>query len=243
MVDHARATLMLRRFAGTLAHEYDLRDVLEQLGKDIAATLGCAGAGVMLADTDEDLHFVSTSDEVLGTLEQLQIELDEGPCLLAYRTGEPVVASDLADDERFPTFGPRAVGVGMRAVYSFPMRLRETPIGALNLYDAAAGDMSDEALEVGQAIADVATIYVSHARDLAEHEELTAGLQRALDSRVIVEQAKGFLSAHWEIEPQAAFEVLRRHSRSNSIKVHAVAEDILSGKVLPDQLGHRSDRR
>lgn len=240
MVDHARATTILRRFAGTLVNEYDLVDVLEQLGQDVALALGCAGAGAMLGDREGALHFVSTSDDVLTTLEQLQIELDEGPCLLAFRTGETVVAADLAADERFPAFGPRAVEAGMCAVYSFPMHLQDTTIGALNLYARDAGDLTEEALTLGQSMADVATIYVVHARDLEDHRELTSGLQKALDTRVIIEQAKGFLARHWKIDPKQAFELMRHHSRSNSIRVRDVAADIVSGDLAPDDLERRA---
>lgn len=231
MIDHAGVAEVLRRFAGTLVGEYELDDVLSGLGKDVASTLGCAGAGAMLADADEQLRFVATSDEVLGELERLQIELDEGPCLLAYRSCQPVVSADLASDERFPRFGPRAIAAGMRAVYSFPMHLQETAIGALNLYAPEAGDLSHEALEIGRTYADVATIYVVHARDLADHEELTTGLQKALDTRIVIEQAKGYLAARADIDTKAAFELLRSYARPRGTRVRVVAQRLLAGDL------------
>ena len=238
MPDHPHVAAVLRRFAGTLVGEYDLDEVLSTLGGDIAHTLGCAGAGVMLGDRDGDLRFVSTSDHVLGRLEKLQIEWGEGPCLLAHQTGEVVVASDLTDDPRFPSFGPLAVEEGMRAVYSFPMHLQGTTIGALNLYADEPGGMTDDEVQLGQTFADVATIYVVHARDLADHEELTAGLQKALDTRIAIEQAKGFLVARNRIPAGDAFELLRRYARSHSVRVQAVAQDLVEGRLTPDDLVH-----
>ena len=238
MVEHAHITSVLRRFAGTLVGEYDLDEVLATLGEDVARTLDCAGAGVMLGDRQGDLRFVSTSDPVLDRLEKLQIEGDEGPCLLAYRTGEAVVASNLDDDPRFPDFGPRAVEEGMHAVYSFPMHLQGETIGALNLYADHSGGLSDDEVSLGRTFADVATIYVVHARDVEDHEELTAGLQKALDTRIVVEQAKGFLVARNRIEPRAAFDLLRRYARSHSTKVRQVALDIVEGRLAPDELIH-----
>ena len=238
MADDLQVSTVLRRFAGTLVGEYELDDVLSTLGGDIAQTLGCAGAGAMLGDHEGHLRFVSTSDPVLDRLEKLQIEWGEGPCLLAYRTGETVIAPDLSSDARFPSFGPQAVEEGMRAVYSFPMHLQGTTIGALNLYTDQTGELSEEHVALGRTFADVATIYVVHARDLADPQELTAGLQKALDTRIIVEQAKGFLVARNRIEPRAAFDLMRRYARSHSIKVHSVAEDLVHGRLHPEQLLH-----
>lgn len=236
MIDHTIMTGMLRRFAGTLVGEYELDDVLSQLGKDVATTLGCAGAGAMLGDAEGRLRFVSTSDEVLAKLETLQIEWDEGPCLLAFRTNQTVIAADLHTDERFPTFGPRAVEAGMSAVYSFPMRLDHTTIGALNLYAERPGELGDEALEIGRTFADVATIYVVHARDLEAHRELTTGLQKALDTRIIIEQAKGYLVARGAPDPTSAFELMRRYARPRGLRIQAIAEAIVSGRMAPEEL-------
>lgn len=236
MVDQARVSEVLRRFAGTLVHEYDLDEVMGQFGKDAADILGAAGAGAMVADAGGHLRFVATSDERLDRLEQLQIELGEGPCLLAYETGRPVVASDLEHDARFPRFGPQALAAGMRAVHSFPMSLDEATVGALNLYTEEVSDLDEAARQVGQSFADVATIYLLHARDRAEDERRTAGLQKALDSRVVVEQAKGYLASRLSIDVADAFELLRGYARPRSIKVAIVARGVISGDLEVDEL-------
>ena len=192
-VDHQNFWRVLDRFAGTLVARFELDDVLETLGRDIRDVLGVAGAGVMLGDDDGNLRFTSTSDGVLHELEGLQIELDEGPCLLAYRSGEIVVAADLGDDDRFRKFGPRAVEEGMVAVYSFPMHMEDDVFGALNLYRGEAGAFTDDQIDVGQTFANVATSYLANARDSEQQDLLTKQLQHALNSRVVIEQAKGYV--------------------------------------------------
>ncbi|HEX6256057.1 MAG TPA: GAF and ANTAR domain-containing protein [Euzebyales bacterium] len=235
-VDHRGFWKVLERFAGTLVDKYDLDDVLEQLGADITAVLDVAGAGVMLADAAGALRFCSTNNEVLHKLEALQVDLDEGPCLLAYRTSEIVLADDLRSDPRFPNFGPRALEAGMAAVYSFPMRLDQQVIGALNLYNDEPGPFSDDQIEVGGVFADVGTTYLLNARDIAQQDLLTRQLQEALNSRVLIEQAKGYVSALAGVEPTDAFELIRGYARRHQVRVRMIARSLLHGDLALDEL-------
>ena len=235
-VDHRGFWKVLERFAGTLVDRFELDDVLAQLGADMTYVLDVAGAGIMLADDAGSLRFVSTSDQVLDTLETLQIELDEGPCLLAYRRGEVVIAGDLENDERFPAFGPRAYKAGMASVYSFPMRLDQQVIGALNLYSAEPGDFTADQMEVGQVFADVATSYLMNARDIEQKDVLTKQLQHALSSRVLIEQAKGFVVARTGLEMPDAFELIRGYARRHQIKARVVARSLLNGSLPVEEL-------
>jgi GAF domain-containing protein len=236
-VDHRGFWRVLERFAGTLVDRYELDDVLGQLGVDIAEVLDVAGAGVMLADEGGSLRFCSTNNDVLHKLESLQIDLNEGPCLLAYRSGAIVLAEDLSDDPRFPAFGPRAVEAGMAAVYSFPMRLDQQVIGALNLYSETPVAFSPDQIEVGGVFADVGTMYLLNARDIAQRDLLTRQLQHALDSRVLIEQAKGYVAALTGRDPADAFELIRRYSRSHQVRVRVVARAILHGDLAIAELG------
>lgn len=238
-VDHRGFWKVLERFAGTLVDRYDLDDVLEQLGADIAAVLDVAGAGVMLADEGGSLRFSSTNKGVLHKLEALQIALDEGPCLLAYRSGEIVLADDLATDPRFPTFGPRAVEAGMGAVFSFPMRLDQQVIGALNLYTDQPGSFTGDQIEVGGVFADVGTMYLLNARDIAQKDLLTRQLQHALSSRVLIEQAKGYVAALAGIDPAEAFELIRGYARHHQARVRVIARAVMDGDVPLEQLTRR----
>jgi GAF domain-containing protein len=236
-VDHRAFWKVLERLAGTLVHRYELHDVLEALGAQIDEVLGVAGTGVMLEDEQGNLRFVSTSDRVLAELERLQIELDEGPCLFAFRSGAVVVAEDLRTDHRFPRFGPQAEAAGMAAVYSFPMAVDDTVFGALNLYSAQPGSLTGQQIEVGSTLADIATCYLMNARDMERSKRLANELQHALHSRVVIEQAKGYIAATLKVDPEDAFELIRAYSRRHQIKARVVARALVYGDLNPAELG------
>lgn len=235
-IDHASLHQLFARFARSLADGFDLREVIEELAREIRVTLDVAGAGVMVEDDEGHLRFLSTSDETLRTLEQLQVELGEGPCLMAFRKGEQVIASDLRTDPRFEEFGGLAVAAGMLAVYSFPMTQAGTTIGAMNLYRASPGPLSEEQALIGQTFADVASAFIVHAREDDHRALLNHQLQRALDSRVLIEQAKGYVMARCDVDASTAFTALRRHARNNSMRLDDVAEAVLAGDLQPATL-------
>lgn len=224
------------RFAQTLARGYRLDTVIVQLAGDICRTLGVAGAGVMIEDERGHLRFMSTSDETLQMLEKLQVQLGEGPCLLAYQTAQPVVAGDLENDPRFVRFGPLAVLAGMRAVYSFPMVHDDLAIGAINLYREEPGALTDDQMTVGAAFAHVATAFIVHARRDDQSALLNTQLQHALDSRVVIEQAKGFVMARRGVDADTAFTQLRTFARNHSQRLHDVAADLLKGSLDVESL-------
>lgn len=236
LIDHAALHGLFAQFARSLVDGYHLEEVITELGREIRMTLGVAGAGVMVEDDHGHLRFMSTSDETLRTLEQLQVELGEGPCLMAFRTGKQVIAGDLRGDTRFEQFGPLAVAAGMLAVYSFPMIQNGATIGAMNLYRSAPGPLTDEQAAIGQMFADVASAFIVHAREDDHRAMLNRQLQTALDSRILIEQAKGYVMARLGVDADSAFEVLRRHARNNSRKLHDVAQDILDGAESVDVL-------
>lgn len=236
MVDDAGAFDLLQRFSRTLVHHYDLDDVLEDLAGELRDVLDVAGAGVMLTDDHGDLRFVSSSDTVLQHLEDLQIELDEGPCLYAYRQAQMIQATDLRDDARFPQFGPRAVEVGMLAVFSYPLQYEQQVFGALNLYRKEPGWLDDQQAQLGAAFADISTLYLMHGSDDERREQLNRQLQGALDSRVVIEQAKGFVAACRNLTPSEAFELLRGHARRTGRKLRVVAAEVVERELPVDRL-------
>jgi GAF domain-containing protein len=235
-IDHIGLHELFARFARCLADGYDLAAVIEQLGEDIRATLGVAGAGIMVEDDESNLRFMSTSDDTLRTIEQLQIELGEGPCLMAYQKAEQVIAADLSDDPRFPRFGILAVAAGLRAVYSFPMIQEGQPIGAMNLYRSSPGPLTTEQASIGQMFADVAAAFIVHAREDDHRALLNRQLQIALDSRIVIEQAKGFVRARRNVDATCAFEALRRYARNNSTRLVDIASQVLDGELSVDEL-------
>lgn len=233
MVDHQRLADVLVAFARNLVGDYDIDVMLDSLCHEVSAIIPVTAAGVMVADDAGDLRFVAASDDLVREIESLQLEFGEGPCLHAYVTGEQVVEEDLEVGSRFPKFAPRAVKAGLRGVYSFPMRLHDGDerVGALNLYTAGPGQFSDEARATGQVLADVATSYILNARAFERSVRLTGQLQHALETRVVVEQAKGKLSEQLCIGTPDAFERMRQHARRNRRKLHDVARDVLDGRL------------
>lgn len=236
-VDHVRMAQVLSAFASNLVRSYDAQAILDELCRTVAEILPVDGAGVMLDDDEGKLRFVAASDEVVRRIEGLQIELGEGPCLQAARTGQQVVVPDLAAPKQpFVRFAPRALEVGLRAVYSFPMGLavEHGPIGALNLYRGQPARWLEEHSVTGQLLADVATGYIVNARVAAQQATLSAQLQRALESRVAIEQAKGKLSVLLDCSPTEAFERMRTVARRSGRKLHDIARGVMDGTVRID---------
>lgn len=231
MMATERMSELLKTFARTLVTDYPLDEMLDKVCNEIVEVLAVTGAGVMLEDDDGHLRFVAASDDTVRAIEALQIELGEGPCLAAYGTGEVVTIGDLGADSRFRRFSPRARGRGMVAVQSLPLKSGKECVGALNLYSTTPGAIDPADTEVGLLLTDVCTTYIVNAQTLAASSKLAAQLQRALDSRVLIEQAKGMLAEQLQVSIDDAFEILRRYARSNGRKLHDVAGEVLDGSL------------
>jgi GAF domain-containing protein len=215
--------------ADTLVDDFDVIDFLDNLTNRAAAVSGAAAVGLVFSDHRGRVRFMASSNESGKMLELFQIQHDEGPCLDCLATGTPVVNADLAHvADRWPTFGPRALAAGFRSVHAFPMRLRTTVIGALNLFGETDARFEPDDIRIVQALADVATIGILQERNVAQAETLTGQLQAALDSRVVIEQAKGALAQADHITPSEAFDLLRSRARSGQRRLVDVAQEVLS---------------
>src|SRR5712691_2672568 len=176
----------------TMVAGFDVIDFLHVLTDRSVQLLDVSAAGLLLADPRGELRVVAASSEAARLLELFQIQNDQGPCLDCFRTGQPVEAADLAAAaQRWPRFAPAARDAGFAAAQALPMRLREQVIGALNLFRVGPGAFALADVRVGQALADVATISLLHERSMRHSDALNEQLQTALNSRVIIEQAKG----------------------------------------------------
>ncbi|HWS31138.1 MAG TPA: GAF and ANTAR domain-containing protein, partial [Actinoplanes sp.] len=198
---------------------------------DRARTLvDAAAAGLMLADERGRLEFMAGSDENVRLIELFQLQNDQGPCLEAYRTGQPVINVDLASaTDRWPRFAPRASEAGFRSVHAFPLRLRYQVIGALNIFGSnTGGDFGAADVPIMQALADVATIGLMQERAIRRSEALTEQLQGALNSRIIIEQAKGALAQVHDISVDEAFRRLRAYARNHNRRLTDVAELVVT---------------
>ena len=216
--------------ADTLVAGFDVIDFLHLLTDRSVELLDASAAGLLLADPRGELRVVAASSEQVRLLELFQLQNDQGPCLDCYRTGQPVAEADLSTaDKRWPHFSAIARGAGFSAVQALPMRLRDETIGALNLFRTTPGAFSTADVRVGQALADVATIGLLNERSLRRAEILNEQLQGALNSRVIIEQAKGKLAERLDLDMEQAFAVLRRHARARNRGLSDLARDFVDG--------------
>ncbi len=154
---------ILVEFAETLGGDFSIQGILDHLVQRIVDMLPITGAGVMLM-SGRDLHFVAASNDVIQRIEALQNELHEGPCLEAYGSGESVAVQDLSIDTGFPNFSPRALSEGLAAVFTFPLRMDERRLGALDLYRDTPGQLDPQDMEAAQVLANVAAAYLFNAQ-------------------------------------------------------------------------------
>ena len=194
----------------TMVADFDVIDFLHVLTDRSVVLLDVSAAGLLLADPRGELRVVAASSEAARLLELFQLQNDQGPCLDCFRAGRPVAAADLAADaQRWPRFAAAARQAGFAAVQALPMRLRDQVIGALNLFRAVPGAFDPADIRIGQALADVATISLVHERSMRHSDTVNEQLQTALNSRVIIEQAKGKLAERLGLDMDQAFSVLR----------------------------------
>lgn len=222
--------------ADTLVEDFDLIDFLIRLADRATELCSATAAGLLLADIGGRLRFMAASDERTHLLELFQLQADEGPCRDCFRGGEPVSHSDLASAaDRWPAFAPVAVEAGFRVVNAFPLRLRGQIIGALGVFNE--GQQIDAgAARIVQALADVATIALLQERAIHHGEVLTEQLQGALNSRIVIEQAKGVIAHHHSIPVDEAFTLLREHVRRHGLRLTDVARSIANHPGTPPNL-------
>jgi GAF domain-containing protein len=233
MVSTERLADVFVDVADTLVDEFDLIDFLHNLADHAVDVSGASSAGLVLADEkDDSLHFMAASSTSARYLELFQLQNAEGPCLDCFRSREPVIITDLSEEtERWPGFAPSAVEAGVHSVHAFPMRLRNRVIGALNVFGEDPLPLDSTDMKIVQAMADVATIAILQERAIASAEVLTEQLQGALNSRIVIEQAKGVVSRDLDVSVDEAFGALRGHARSNHLRLVDLAHDVVTGTV------------
>ena len=215
--------------ADTLVDDYDVVELAQQLIDNSMVLLPIAAAGILIGDIHGELHVLASSSEETRLLELLQIEAGLGPCLLSYRTGTQVVVEDLRvdDPQRWPGFAARAAEYNYRSVVALPLRLRDERVGALNLFSNEIGSLAQGDIDVGQALADVATIGILHQRILTQSDVINQQLQSALNTRIIIEQAKGVIAERGSVDMEQAFTMLRVHARTTRQRLSDVAHAVV----------------
>ncbi len=227
----------LVELADTLVADFDVVELLTRLADRCVEILDVGAAGLMLAGPDGELRVMASSSEAMRVLELFELQAEEGPCLDAYRTGKAVTAYDLAaDGGSWPRFSAEALAAGFGAVQALPMRLRGTVIGALNLFHVAVGEMRASDVQSAQALADIATIAILQHRASLEAQVLNQQLQHALNSRIVIEQAKGMVAERSGLNMQMAFSALRGYARKHNLRLVAVAEAVIDGSLASSAL-------
>ena len=223
---------ILVEYAGAMSQQREPRDVLERLGSYCHELLPVDGVGALLRHGADGM-IVATADTEAGRIvEELETELNEGPCAESLATGQQILVPDLAAAvDRYPRFVPRALEAGVRSIHALPLTVRVEQTGALDLIAMKPMDLTAEHLATAQMLCDVTIAYLANTAAFSESTKLAQQLQHALDSRIIIEQAKGKLSEREGITVTDAFEKLRRYARGNGTKLHDVANAFMRGEL------------
>jgi GAF domain-containing protein len=227
-----RQTLTAKTFVGlvdTLVGNFDVIEVLTSLTSRCVELLDVAAAGILLADNGGHLCVVGASNDQTHLLELFQIQNDEGPCLDCFRTGRVVLHSDLDTMTPWPLFSAECTDAGYASVCAVPLRLAARTLGCLNLFMSEPGGLTDGDLTLTQALADVASIAIVQDQAMRDAEIREGHLQHALTSRIAIEQAKGMIAEHNQVDMDQAFARLRSYARNTNRRLTDVAEAVVAG--------------
>ncbi|NVM94988.1 GAF and ANTAR domain-containing protein [Arthrobacter wenxiniae] len=227
-----RVSAAFVRIADTLVVDYDVIDQLQTLVDESVALLDATAAGLLLVDPAGELQVMASTSERSQLVEVLQSEAGVGPCVDCFRTGAVVSVRDIAaDGSAWPQFQSAALSQGFRSLHAVPMRLRGQTIGALNLFRQELGSLSAEDAAIAQAFADVATISLLQERALRESAVVNEQLQRALNSRIVIEQAKGVIAHTANASIDGSFALLRSYARAHNQSLDETARLVVERKL------------
>jgi GAF domain-containing protein len=232
-VREQRLTEVFVELADTLVEDFDVVDFLQTLTERCVELVDTdAAAGLMLDDQRGNLQVVAHTHESARLLELFELQQREGPCLDCIATGKVIANIDLATaPDRWPVFAQAALDLGFGTSHAVPLRLRRQVIGALNLFTTGQRHLGDDDLAVAQGLADIATIGLLHERAARDQVILSEQLQTALHSRILLEQAKGVLSAQTGTSVESAFALMRTHARRTGQLLSTVAGAVVAGQV------------
>ena len=229
----ARLSAAFVKMADTLVDEFDIVDLLDSLVHECTQLVAADAGGLLIADNHGVLKLIASTSEDAEFMEINQLNAGEGPSVESFRTGRSVTLGDIdAGTGRWSSFRAAAAALGFRSMHAIPMRLRGQTIGAMGLFRVQKGELSDGDAAVARALADVATIGILQERSLRDSALLAAQLQHALDSRVIIEQAKGIIAAQTGLGMHAAFDLLRTYARTRHLMLSAVAQNVADRSLV-----------
>ena len=232
MTREALLARTLVELADNLVDDFDIVDLLTTLSDRCVEVLDIAAAGIMLVAPNGELRVMTSSSEAMRVVELFELQSQEGPCLDCYRRGEAIGNHDLAAaDCSWPRFAAVALEAGFRSADAVPMRLRSQIIGALNLFRSEPGALNASDVVVAQALADIATIALLQHRTAVAAEVVNQQLTGALNSRILIEQAKGILAERHRLDMETAFSRLRTYARNNNQLLSDLAQNVVHGGV------------
>ena len=228
-VRHALNELGKLRFG-----EMRVEDGMHHIVQTTHAIFSVDGAGLMLADVDHHLLNAAVSDERMRHLEELQIRHQEGPCIAAFEDKELVRAEDLTTEERWPTFSQHAIARGVRAVLASPIPYNQDAVGVVAVLSVDRRPWSAEVELALLAFTDLAALLIASMLLGEQQTELAAQLQSALNSRAIIEQAKGVLIGQQGLTAHAAYAQLRAQARAERRKLAIVSAEVVHDAIKAD---------
>lgn len=233
---HVVATSFVE-LADTIADDFDTLDFLQNLVGRTAEITGAAAAGVVLGDQRGALRLTATTDHQARVAELVAVSSSEGPCIDAFRTGQPVV--NVSQEEavrRWPAYVVAAHDAGFASTHVVPMRIRTRVLGALSIFFGDGHVLGDDDQAILEALASVATIGLLQEPTPRQREVLAEQVQATIDRQVTVEQATGVVAESLGLDVDDAFRLLRRHGRRHRLSLSAVADGVLDGSVAPAAL-------
>ncbi|ROR66217.1 GAF and ANTAR domain-containing protein [Agrococcus jenensis] len=233
----------LATLAETLTSDYDVVQLLHTVVNECIELVDAQAAGLLLKNGHGDLELVASTSEAASFVEVMQLNGDAGPCVECARTGEQITVSDVeATSDDWVDFREASLAEGFHSSLGVPLRVHSEVIGAMGLYRTSTGDLSPADVAVAQALANLATVGILQERALRERGIIAEQLQRALDSRVLIEQAKGVLAASIDVDMEEAFRVLREHARTKNLNLHEVARGVVDRSMDIPGIAHRAGR-
>jgi GAF domain-containing protein len=229
LADHEVLFDVLRRFARKMTVSYDVSEVLYEFCDHAVDVLDADGAGVSLFDERGELRFAAATSQAVVAAEKAQEEGQAGPCISSVEERRPVAVSDIREHaDRWPGYCLTIQDHGLTAVLGLPLVLEDERIGSVNVYGEGPRVWTDEQITFGTVLADIAAAYVYNASELVRSRRTAEQLQTALDTRVVIEQAKGIISAQRGMSMDQAFAAIRGHARSHGITVRSVAQAVVA---------------
>ncbi|MBA3233579.1 MAG: GAF and ANTAR domain-containing protein [Propionibacteriales bacterium] len=208
------------RMAKALLGEPDVAETLSSICEFAVQALGCDHAGIHTV-RNRLIETGGATDPVVEHADKLQMAYDEGPCLDAVWTHDTLLVHDIAVDERWPSFGPRAASLGLHGVLSIRLFTIRQTLGALNMYSEAVGAFGPDDIATAHILGKHASVALASARK-------EQGLSRAVGSRHLLGQAQGVLMERFSVSERQAFAVLRRYSHQHDMKLTDVAQQVIN---------------